>query len=219
MNKIKKLYPLIVGVVLLVSVAAYGTRAYFSDSTTEQVGIDLEMGSVRVEDTSNNWSYTSETVEKNLNLLNKNESLDVNPLEKDVRLTNVRPGDSFEKTFTFTNTGSLDQIVTFGYVDAGDKEVEVPTDNIFDIKWVKDNTPTEVDVKQINTLKETTLIPGKTVKVKMIVSIPLNITTGIKFDESGANASKPTLNVNKFVGNTIKVEAVQTNANVAITGN
>ena len=111
MKKIKNFYPLIVGVVLLVSVAAYGTRAYFSDSTEEQANIKLTLGNVEVTSLSEPWVYTPLNTSNNnqLNVEGMENISSENPtLKQTAKVTNVRPGDSFKKIFTFTNTGSLD---------------------------------------------------------------------------------------------------------------
>src|SRR5690606_16398859 len=100
MKNIKKYYPLIVGLVLLISVAAYGTRAYFTDSTKEDAGIDLILGDVDITtDTTQNWMYVP-IGEKNENLKNnENEIGTSNELGDKVLLTDARPGDSFSKIF------------------------------------------------------------------------------------------------------------------------
>ncbi|WP_313468284.1 hypothetical protein [Carnobacterium sp.] len=95
MNKRNKL-PLLLGILLLISAAAYGTRAYFTDSATEQAGIKLELGNVKIENKSTAWTYNEQGQAKF-------ETQD----EGKVLYTNVSGGDSFTKHFIFKNTGSL----------------------------------------------------------------------------------------------------------------
>lgn len=59
-SKKRKKLPLLLGALLLISLVAYGTRAYFSDSATEQAGIKLELGNVKIESVSTGWEYNKE---------------------------------------------------------------------------------------------------------------------------------------------------------------
>ena len=115
MKKIKNFYPLIVGVVLLVSVAAYGTRAYFSDSTEEQANIKLTLGNVEVKSESSEWKYepneSASIYNDQLQIEGNEEITNTEELGESVSIKNVRPGDSFSKTFTITNNGTLDATV------------------------------------------------------------------------------------------------------------
>lgn len=119
MKNIKKYYPLIVGLVLLLSVAAYGTRAYFSDSTREDAGIELQLGSVDIYSESRSWEYTPINKTSNKELLVKKGGIFVSPenfndlkLEQ-TEIKNVLPGDSFSKVFTFENKSSLETQIKF----------------------------------------------------------------------------------------------------------
>lgn len=103
-SRMKKL-PILLGTLLIISVAAYGTRAYFSDSATVQGDIALELGTVDIETVyAQGWTPvavagTSVTAEVN-NKLGKDESNQV--------FKNVRPGDAFTKVYTLNNKGTLD---------------------------------------------------------------------------------------------------------------
>ncbi|MGE7367100.1 hypothetical protein ACQKKE_10815 [Desemzia incerta] len=98
MKNIKKFYPLIVGLVLLISVAAYGTRAYFSDSTKEDAGIELKLGHVEIESFSTPWT---------INEKGTNNKVGKTVIDGKTYINKAKPGDSFSKTFTFTNKSSL----------------------------------------------------------------------------------------------------------------
>ncbi|MBM6614325.1 hypothetical protein JTF06_05415 [Desemzia sp. RIT804] len=118
MKKIKKYFPLIIGLVLLLSVAAYGTRAYFTDSTKEEAGIKLTLGHIDIQSETKDWIYENYDGKDNNNQIKvKNEKGETVPvgktLSKTVSITNVKPGDSFSKTFTFTNKSSLKSVFTF----------------------------------------------------------------------------------------------------------
>lgn len=108
-SRLKKL-PLLLGTLLIVSVAAYGTRAYFSDSATQQGDIQLSLGTVDIStDKTSEWQYTPLTTGDNLDENNvKNEKLGESMTDKGKIYTNVRPGDSFVRTYSIQNTGTLD---------------------------------------------------------------------------------------------------------------
>lgn len=191
MKKIKKYYPLIVGLVLLVSVAAYGTRAYFSDSTSQEAGIELQLGNIHVTGTSESWKYISTDKDINSDLRTEDDQEVTNDdLGKNIKLKHVRPGDSFEKTFIFKNEGSLTQVLSFENLTASTE--------FFNVAWSQNGT--------------VELAPNKTSEVTMTVTVP-NTIESVAFSEDGANSfSKSELN--NFVGETVTVNAVQTNANV-----
>lgn len=113
MNKIKKFYPLIVGLVLLISVAAYGTRAYFSDSTSQEAGIELTLGDVKIKSERSNWVYNNKGINDNQLKDSKGNLIDTTNLTNTEVFTNVKPGDSFTKKFKFTNDSSLKTTFSF----------------------------------------------------------------------------------------------------------
>ena len=108
----RKKLPLLLGALLIISVAAYGTRAYFSDSAQMQGDIQLSLGDVDIStDGTTSWIY------KPLQLtgtdLDKNDSLGATvdsdgSIKNAENITNVRPGDSFIRTYSIKNNGSLD---------------------------------------------------------------------------------------------------------------
>lgn len=204
MKNIKKFYPLIVGLVLLISVAAYGTRAYFSDSTSEDAGIDLTLGDVKIGSKGLSWAYKAEIGNENNELKNNDKKVDTpNDMGNQINITDARPGDTFEKVFEFKNTGSLEQVVTF----ATDKNES----SIFKVKWNEiENTNNEVVLDETKNFK---LSPGKEVSLKMTVSVNLNSHEEQHGDNS-VNTDKVT-NLNTLVKESIEVKAVQTNATAA----
>lgn len=125
-NNKKKVLPLLLAGVLLLSAGAYGTRAYFTDSADQEVGIKLTLGDLEIKSENTVvWNYTPETG-TGLDQYDINDKLAVNdgtsttimafeagksvyPLATNITVSNVRPGDAFERTFEFTNSGSLTQ--------------------------------------------------------------------------------------------------------------
>lgn len=110
----RKKLPLLLGALLIISVAAYGTRAYFSDSATQQADIQLSLGNLDIESVDSKWIYTPENDNVNSALLAGGSpvtiNMDITPDAKNI--TNVQPGDQFERIFKFKNEGSLEQVVT-----------------------------------------------------------------------------------------------------------
>lgn len=112
-NGNKKKLPLLLGALLLLSIIAYGTRAYFSDSTSQDAGIHLTLGTLEVTSSDQkNWVYVPITEEVDSeNAVNQNLSAllsENNEISDASAIENVRPGDKFTREFTFKNTGDLD---------------------------------------------------------------------------------------------------------------
>lgn len=105
-SRLKKL-PLLLGTLLIISVAAYGTRAYFSDSAKQQANIVLELGNVEISTEDSEWVPTSNG--DDLIVSGKDEKT------KNYSFENVKPGDFFTRQYTIENTGSLDTNVTLEY--------------------------------------------------------------------------------------------------------
>lgn len=197
MKKIKKFYPLIVGLVLLISVAAYGTRAFFSDSTKEDAGIELTLGDVEITPKGKEWKYITNTETKNTVLKNNGDTnFDPSNMGTNIEITDARPGDSFSKEFEFENTGSLVQSVTF--VTTKDAP------NIFEVTWENiDST------NKFNESTPVTLEPKDTVTLRMTVSVILN--TDAEQHGTSANNKTKSKEWNQLVEQSIAVTAVQTN--------
>ncbi|WHZ31995.1 hypothetical protein QNK01_11180 [Desemzia incerta] len=204
MKNIKKYYPLIVGLVLLISVAAYGTRAYFSDSTKEDAGIDLTLGNVDVTSSSESWMYATESKNNNMSVKGAEKESDTKStvkvetnkqeLLKFVDITNTRPGDSFSKKFTFKNTGSLDQVLTF---DSKDNK----TDGIFVVSWEK----TGLDEN------ESIILPPKE-EFTATMTVTVDLTNA---EQEYNEVTAKHVDSNNFVGKTVEVKTKQTNVPTA----
>ncbi|WP_373471093.1 TasA family protein [Carnobacterium alterfunditum] len=194
-NRRKKL-PLLLGALLIISVAAYGTRAYFSDSAEQQANIALELGNVNISASEGqNWKYTPLTSGGNLDTGNaKNTKLGAT-LETDnsiidaTTISKVRPGDSFVRTFKFKNDGSLDVKI--------DLESNIPSGV----------SPFVVDIKDLNS---TEILPAGSTK-EYIVSITVPLTVGNEFNDNQAvGLSRDKIAVD-YINSNLTVKAVQTN--------
>ncbi|MEG2289838.1 MAG: TasA family protein [Clostridium sp.] len=99
--KKKKVISLLIASVLVVG-GAVGTYAWFTDSEIASANLVINTGTLKIDkDTaSDNWVVSDGN---NSEIENKSETNNY---------TNVRPGDSFERTFTIQNTGSLSQTIT-----------------------------------------------------------------------------------------------------------
>ena len=222
MKIIKKYYPLIVGLVLLISVAAYGTRAYFSDSTSQEAGIELTLGNVHVTGSSNEWFYNIEQgdhINHDLSVEGKAEKDDTKSkidvkavnekLDKFVDIKNARPGDSFKKTFTFTNKGTLSQNLTFKSIN---RNKGYGNNSIFDIKWVDESNTSVFNNDDINDYT-VTLEKEDSITATMIVTVANQDGGNYSTDGSTANTIVSTdINSNRFIGETVEATAEQTEA-------
>lgn len=190
MKNIKKFYPLIVGLVLLVSVAAYGTRAFFTDSTKEDAGIELQLGNIDIESKAGNWIYNS-TGQQDNQLKDENDKVLIGKeFSASESFTNVKPGDSFSKTFTFKNTSSLKSVFSF------EETVSAAVKKPFDVNYtVEDkyktahvlngeesvdvtmiiNIPTDTDVNKFNSGNEKDFLANSNIMDLMSKSITVKL--------------------------------------------
>lgn len=175
MKNIKKYYPLIVGLVLLISVAAYGTRAYFSDSTSEDVGIELTLGNIEIKSDSFEWKYKNfdEGFNNQIKVTNEN-NMNVpvgEKLSKKAKIKNVKPGDSFSKVFTFTNNSSLKSVFTI--LDSVDSGKTVPFEVSYQVyQIVNDKEIGPVNMVDITSQQGVYPLEGdESVKVEMTIKV------------------------------------------------
>lgn len=122
-SRLKKL-PLLLGTLLIISVAAYGTRAYFSDSTTQQADIKLELGNVKIATMETAWVHKG----------NKNDivssEISIDDETSYTSYTNVKPGDSFTREYTIRNTGTLDVKVGLTYKNKSNSNNPINLDKL-----------------------------------------------------------------------------------------
>lgn len=210
MKNIKKYYPLIVGLVLLISVAAYGTRAYFSDSTKQDAGIELQLGKVKVTGDPGNWNYNN-TGKNDNQLRDKTGKLlsgkNLNPKET---LTNVKPGDSFSKIFTFTNESSL--ITTFNFTE----DILEAEKGIFDIKYevvAKDEAgnPHSIKIEDLKKNNSLQLQGNESAEVTMILEVQSTDDEKYMntFNSGNEEFFQDSSNIIDLMGKTIKVDLKQ----------
>lgn len=175
MNKKNKL-PLLLGILLLISAAAYGTRAYFTDSATEQAGIELKLGNVAVKSESSDWKYNREG-EGEKAILYETTDLDGN---KKVSYTNVSPGDTFTKNFIFKNTGSLAAKIKLSeqdIVNQQDVNSSISKDKVYSYA----EGPYSIKITS-NEMKFTDLISGTKLESDGILDIQMEISLNPKLD-------------------------------------
>ncbi|MDN5373025.1 MAG: hypothetical protein PWR19_2071 [Carnobacterium sp.] len=162
-NRRKKL-PLLLGALLIISVAAYGTRAYFSDSATQQADIQLTLGNLDIESVGSKWKYTPENDNVNSALLANGaavtNNMEITPLNAK-NITNVQPGDQFTRIFTFKNIGSLVQNVTVNNVVTND------VTSIFNATFIR----VEDDGTDSSDQGTVALNPTGSVNYKMVISV------------------------------------------------
>lgn len=120
MNK-KKTIAYMMAATLLVGGTFVGTKAWFSDKVDTDNGIKITMGTLDLELKENGaegenqnkgWKLIRDEQVISEALGTKKESNE-NSKNGDIKKehVNIRPGDYFEREFTVTNKGSLDQIV------------------------------------------------------------------------------------------------------------
>ena len=197
----RKKLPLLLGALLIISVAAYGTRAYFSDSAQMQGNIELSLGDVDITTTDESgWTYqpvsaSTTNPEQNLNLSSGTKIGEIIP--NGTKLTNVRPGDSFTKKYTIKNNGSLDVKLDLvakkqnHKITAKEYPYGAYTITIDDILGT-----------------DTVLIPEDTKDINITIAVKEDI------DNSTYNVKDtPEKTVANFLNEFLTVEAVQSNVN------
>lgn len=202
----RKKLPLLLGALLIISVAAYGTRAYFSDSAKQQANIELELGDVDISTVNTeDWEYTPLTTGSGLDstkvtndrLLTKKSS--DKSLTDPTKYSNVRPGDSFTREYSIKNTGSLDVKVKI------DKEntTLLPT---------SEDSPVIVEIEGLDDttiLNTTSPTNEQTYTVKITVN-PLLSDNYNKGNEDFKQDSFDKLALD-YITKTLNFEAIQTN--------
>lgn len=194
-NKKKKQLPLLLLALLFITAAAYGTRAYFTDDASQEADIKLTLGNLDIENVESKWVYNGEG---NTTLAYS----DGTEISNATDIKNVQPGDSFTRTFTFINNGSLNQNVTI--------DSDIPA------KQATAENPFEVNVEPSITGNTTVLKTGETINFDVTITVP-GITAG-KYNVAGSyNVSnvEQTTNPDKYsldyLAEIITVTAEQTN--------
>lgn len=194
-NNKKKSLPLLLLALLMISVGAYGTRAYFSDSKEQTGDIQIELGSVNVEFTSEKWIYTGNNPDIEVN---KAKIAPNSQIELKSTVNNARPGDTFTRKFTLKNTGTLTQkVVIQNTFNTDDKRYNLTVNPT--------GTPIVTNPPKFH---ELTLAPGQKAEAVLTftVSKELKQTSLVE-----ANA-----NTIDFLQEVINVNATQTNNQNAV---
>lgn len=200
-NRRKKL-PLLLGALLIISVAAYGTRAYFSDSATQQANIELQLGNVEITKSETDWLANS----KGTDIASSEKP---NSEQKYISYTNVKPGDSFTRNYKIKNTGSLEVAVGLKYSGkyVAKNVIKSSSDSKGNNFVVKDG-PFLISIKGIS--NSFTLKPGD--NKDYTVEITVDDKAGEEYNISARDkAENKDLNaiVSDFLGETLTVNAEQ----------
>ncbi|AGY82835.1 TasA family protein [Carnobacterium inhibens] len=206
----RKKLPLLLGALLIISVAAYGTRAYFSDSAQMQGNIELELGDVKITSTADAWKpapmdgSTNTDKEANVNL---NSSVINDGKLTGIEYTNVRPGDSFTREYTITNNGSLDVNVNLNpSPDFTGSDVEVISENN-----VYRDGPFTFTIEGLD-LKAPILFnkDNNSKKITVVITVDPE-TVGNEYNKKSISYQGYNEMAKKYLGNIVEVTAVQTN--------
>lgn len=172
---------------LLVGGTFVGTKAWFSDQVTTDNGITITMGTLDLELKETEGNNINGEKVKGWTLVRgelDNESTTGRTArngEVDNTFAEIRPGDYFEREFTVTNTGSLDQLVE---VKGGHIEDTTIYDNLFTLTIDKGNEADKND--EIITEGEFRLNAGesRTIKLELKPNAErlTNTYQGMKFD-------------------------------------
>ncbi|EDP67425.1 hypothetical protein CAT7_01260 [Carnobacterium sp. AT7] len=208
-SRMKKL-PILLGTLLIISVAAYGTRAFFSNSADIQGDIQLSLGDVKIStENTTDWKY--EPIATTTSKLDVNDKLGANvasdgSIADAGNITNVRPGDSFTKTYIIENTGSLDTKVNLKLAN-----IPVPLSSVKNDVNYSDGPFTI----KIHDLEENFNLEGKkdgiVDKKEFTVTITVDPTVADSYNPSHKEflpGNKTTVN---YLKNVFSVNAVQTN--------
>ena len=210
MNK-KKLAALALSGTLLMGAAGFGAYSWFTSSASVNSNLIVETGTlnIKVEDNGNSVTkgWELQDTEENLGDNQTEASPQTKVEEGRPDFVNVRPGDSFIKKVTITNTGSLkerlkftvnNQIVNDAYKDV----VNVSINNVNSNGGSVDN---------LTDLNNTVLEPGKSITAEIKVQI-LTGTPGNNVD------GKPEGNPN-YQGKAIHLEGILENKElIAVNG-
>lgn len=100
--KKKKIAALALAAALVVGSGTYGAFSYFTDRAETKANIEIKVGNLKVESKNDNtWVYVPVGGMEN-------DKVSLEDIE-DNKVSNIRPGDAFEKLIVIKNTGSLTQ--------------------------------------------------------------------------------------------------------------
>lgn len=182
----KKMLPLLLLALFMISIGAYGTRAYFTDNTSQKGDIKITMGHLDIENgETETWEYSGE------NLLLKGKDINFHEVQY------VQPGDTFTKSFNFENTGNLYQTVT------------IKTDFIEEIE----NSPFELELNIIGNDENNmtvTLAPEEKVTAVLSIEVPKDLP-GKHNESTSYNVENYEMFTLDLIEKNVIAEASQTN--------
>jgi len=123
-KKSKRVLPLLLAVLLLISAGAYGTRAFFTDEEELKTSINIETGTIDIKAPEEiDWKYTPNVNANVLTEYNINSKLKINNnvisdleindnLGSEITISNARPGDAFSMVVVVENNSTLDMLIS-----------------------------------------------------------------------------------------------------------
>lgn len=202
-NSKKKGIILLIAVMLLVG-GSMGSYAWFKSNAEIRPNLAIKVGTFNIENVTSideKWELVDKTSEAEVGVSGDGKAYD---------FTNVRPGDSFKKTFTIENTGSLDQKLLITAVDEAK------------FKEYFNTYGTSIEVSNLGEVIILKSLEGKDVKelaakskANFIVTIEVNGANANENLEGKSIDLKTALDSITF----INIEATQTNAPVENGGN
>lgn len=145
---------------LLVGGTFTGTKAWFSDKVTTDNGIKITMGTLDLE-LDETKTVEGDTLIKGWQLVRTREDTESKTGGRNGQIASsfveIRPGDTFQRTFIVKNTGSLDQLVK---VDNTASELNPEYKNLFDLTITGADNLTDGNTFRLNAgaTQEVTLI-------------------------------------------------------------
>lgn len=189
-NNKKKSLPLLLLALLMISVGAYGTRAYFSDSAEQNGDIKLVLGELSVSFDAKEWKYTGDS--EDIKIVGHKDKI-----TQGTTVENVKPGDRFTREITLRNDGDLNQkVVVTNLFDTSDTRYDLSIESNY-LSSVKIKNPKLNESSPVLYLK-----PNEEVKATITVEIPTELK---QVDLLGKDRTLD------FIKSVIKAEATQAN--------
>lgn len=217
MKKTKKYFPLVVGCIILLSVVAYGTRAWFTDSASEEAGIELTLGNVEITSEADSWKYEPENTEYNKQLIVSDKTLDAqeSSLGETVKIKNARPGDSFSKVFTFKNIGSLASKVAINHDMTSD--IPAPFSATFEVTEISktlSNYKGETVPETVSPDNGVILKGNEEAKIELVLTVDTNTENEFNYQKEAESQQFSEQTVLNLFDKAITVELIQADENI-----
>ncbi|GLC30529.1 CalY family protein [Clostridium omnivorum] len=103
--KISRTLGLLIIALLVFSITTAGTYSYLTSTSTTNV-LSFKLGDINIETDNKSWRYVPASITNTDR--DSNEFIKSEQLSSNIDLSNLRPGDAFEKEITLNNNGSID---------------------------------------------------------------------------------------------------------------